>query len=349
MFLILKNIVLRRQKLNKILITVVVILILSFNLSFAEAKYIIKFASVAPEGSTWMNVMQELDEIIQEKTKGEVKFKFYPGGVSGDEKDVLKKMKINQLHAAGFTSQGLGEVVPEIRILNIPLTINSENEVDYILEKMVPYFEKQFEKKGFIVLGWPEVGFAYIFSKQKIDSIESFRKIKMWIWGEDILVNTLFKELGIVPIPLSLIDVMQALQTGMIEGVYGSPLSAVAMQWQTMTKYMLNKRIAYVPGGVLINKSLWMKMPESYRKLIMAESKKAFKKLTDLSRKENDEALKILGKNGIIFTDIANKDDLKIFADISEKTANQLTGKFYSKELLNELKMHLSNYREKGK
>ncbi|MCX7697890.1 MAG: TRAP transporter substrate-binding protein DctP [Candidatus Goldbacteria bacterium] len=333
---------------KKIFIVILALLVIPV-FSFAEAKYVIKFASVAPEGSTWMNVMQELDEVIYEKTKGEVKFKFYPGGVSGDEKDVLKKMKINQLHAAGFTSQGLGEVVPEVRILNIPLIINNEKEIDYVLEKMTPYFEKQFEKKGFIVLGWPEVGFAYIFSKQKIDSIDAFRKIKMWIWGEDVLVNTLFKELGVVPIPLSLIDVMQALQTGMIEGVYGSPLSAVAMQWQTMTKYILNMRIAYVPGGVLINKSIWVKMPENFRKIIMEESRKAFNKLTELSRKENNDALNVLKKSGIVFTDIANKQDLKTFADVSEKTANQLVGKFYTKELLNELKKHLSDFRSKGK
>lgn len=334
---------------KKIFMLILIIMLIIPVLSFADAKYIIKFASVAPEGSTWMNVMQDLDEIIQEKTKGEVKFKFYPGGVSGDEKDVLKKMKINQLHAAGFTSQGMGEVVPEVRILNIPLTINNEKEVDYVLEKMSPYFEKQFEKKGFIVLGWPEVGFAYIFSKQKIDSIDAFRKIKMWIWGEDILVNTLFKELGVVPIPLSLIDVMQALQTGMIEGVYGSPLSAVAMQWQTMTKYILNVRIAYVPGGVLINKNFWMKIPENHRKVIMEESRKAFKKLTELSRKENEDALGILKKSGIVFTEIANKKDLDTFAEVSEKTANSLIGKFYTKELLNELKKHIADFRSKGR
>ncbi|MCX7697863.1 MAG: TRAP transporter substrate-binding protein DctP, partial [Candidatus Goldbacteria bacterium] len=149
----------------------------------------IKFATVAPEGSTWMNVMQELNDTIMEKTGGTVKFKFYPGGVSGDEIDVLRKMDINQIHAAGFTSQGLGEVVKEVRILNVPLLIKNDEEVDYILLKMAPYFEKQFEKKGYIVLGWPEVGFAYVFSKKKIDSIESFKKIKMWIWGEDVLVN----------------------------------------------------------------------------------------------------------------------------------------------------------------
>jgi len=309
----------------------------------------IKFATVAPEGSTWMNVMQELNDTIMEKTNGAVKFKFYPGGVSGDESDVLRKMEINQLHAAGFTSQGLGEVVKEVRILNVPLLIKKDEEVDYVLSKMAPYFEKQFEKKGYIVLGWPEVGFAYVFSKKKIDSIDSFKKIKMWIWGEDVLVNTLFRNIGVVPIPLSLIDVMQSLQTGMIEGVYGSPLSAIAMQWQTTVKSMLDMKIAYVPGGVLIKKNIWNKIPEKYRPIILEESKKSFNKLTQLSRKENKEALDALKKSGVVFTSINNEADIKLFEEISSKTANDLIGKFYTAEILGEVNKHLSDIRNKAK
>ncbi|MBP7793054.1 MAG: TRAP transporter substrate-binding protein DctP [Candidatus Goldbacteria bacterium] len=323
-------------------------LIFALPFSVFSAPIEIKFATVAPDGSTWMNVMHELNDTIMEKTDGSVKFKFYPGGVSGDEIDVLRKMGINQIHAAGFTSQGLGEVVKESRILNVPLLIKNEEEVDYVMSKMAPYFEKQFEKKGYIVLGWPEVGFAYVFSKKKIDSIESFKKIKMWIWGEDVLVNTLFRNIGIVPIPLSLIDVMQSLQTGMIEGVYGSPLSAVAMQWQTMVKYMLDMKIAYIPGGVLIKQNVWNKIPEKYRSIIMEESKKSFDKLTQLSRKENNEALDALKKSGVVFTDITNEADIKAFEEVSKKTATDLIGKFYTKELLDEINKHLSDVRSKS-
>lgn len=307
----------------------------------------IKFATVAPEGSTWMNVMQELNDNIVEITGGTVKFKFYPGGVSGDENDVLRKMNINQIHAAGFTSQGIGEVVKEVRVLNVPFLIKNDEEVDYVLLKMAPYFERQFEKKGFIVLGWPEVGFAYVFSKKKIDSVESFKKIKMWIWGEDVLVNILFRNIGVVPIPLSLIDVMQSLQTGMIEGVYGSPLSAIAMQWQTMVKFMLDMKIAYIPGGVLIKKNVWNKIPKKYRPVIMEEAKKSFNKLTQLSRKENKEAIDALKKSGIVFTRINNEADIKLFEEISNKTANDLIGKFYTKEILDEVNKHLSYIRNK--
>ncbi len=309
---------------------------------------VIKFASVAPEGSTWMNIMEELNESITEKTNGKVRFKFYAGSVMGDESDVMKKMKIHYMNAAGFTSQGLGEIVKEVRVLNIPLALRSGAEADYVLKKMGPYFEKRFEEEGYIVLGWPEVGFAYVFSTEKVNSIESFKKLKMWVWGEDVLVNTLFRNIGVVPVPLSIIDVTQSLQTGMIEGVYGSPLSALSMQWHTMVRYMLDEKIAYVPGAALLNKRVWKRMSTEQQDIVMEESKKAFRKLTKKSRKENEQAMRIMKKQGIKFTEIKDKKDLEFLREVSNKTAADLTGKYYSKELLDEMKGYIKEFREKN-
>ncbi|MFP4467127.1 MAG: TRAP transporter substrate-binding protein DctP [Candidatus Goldiibacteriota bacterium] len=309
------------------------------------AKYEIKFASVAPAGSTWMNVMEELEETISDKTDGEVGFKFYAGSVSGDEKDVLRKMRIGQLHAGGFTSQGLGEIVPEIRILNVPLLLRTEAEVDYVMDKKAGYFEKKFEKKGYKVLGWPEVGFVYVLSTEKIESLDDLRKLKMWIWGEDILVNTLFSNLGVSPIPLSLVDVMQSLQTGLIEGVYGSPLAALASQWTTKTDNLLDMRISYVPGGILITKKQWNRIPEKHRAVIEKECGKAFDGLTELSRKENRQALEIMKEQGVVFTSIKSGDDIAVFEKASEKTALELIGEYYEKELLDEIKGYLEEFR----
>ncbi|MGD0566214.1 MAG: TRAP transporter substrate-binding protein DctP [Candidatus Goldiibacteriota bacterium] len=302
--------------------------------SLAAAKYEIKFATVAPDGSTWMNEMQNLNDEIMEKTNGDVKFKFYPGGIMGDEKDVLRKMKVNQVQAAGFTSQGLGEVVPEVRILNLPLLFKSYKDIDNVMLEMSPAIEAMFLKKGFVVLGWPEVGFVYVFTKNRVEAISDLQKTKMWIWGDDTLVGTLFKNLKIVPIPLSLTDVMQSLQTGMIEGVYCSPLSCIAMQWNTKVKYMLAIKIANVPGGVLINKKSWDLIPDNYKVIVRAACKKYFDKLTQASRKENEDALSVLKKQGVTFTDIKAPADLKTFDDVSMKTSNDLIGKYYDKPML---------------
>ena len=312
-------------------------LLLSSLISAAPAKYEIKFASIAPDGSTWMNIMNELNDEIVEKTGGEVKFKFYPGGTMGDEKDVLRKMNIKQLQAGGFTSQGLGEVVPEVRLLNLPLIFQSYKDVDCVMTKMAPVFEQKFAQKGYIVLGWPEIGFVYVYTKNKVETLADLQKTKMWIWGDDILVGTMFKNLKIVPIPLSITDVLQSLQTGLIEGVYCSSLSAIAMQWNTKVKYMLDLKIANVPGGILINKNAWDKIPAKYQVIVKESCKKYFDRLTQMSRKENEDALNVLKKQGVIFTKIQKPEDLKFFEDVSVKTSNDLVGKYYTKPMLDEM------------
>ncbi len=321
----------------KKIMMVLTALLLSALISAAPAKYEIKFASIAPDGSTWMNVMNELNDEIMEKTGGEVKFKFYPGGTMGDEKDVLRKMNIKQLQAGGFTSQGLGEVVPEVRLLNLPLIFQTYKDVDCVMTKMEPMFEQKFAQKGYIVLGWPEIGFVYVYTKNKVETLADLQKTKMWIWGDDILVGTMFKNLKIVPIPLSITDVLQSLQTGLIEGVYCSSLSAIAMQWNTKVKYMLDLKIANVPGGILINKSAWDKIPAKYQVIVKESCKKYFDKLTQMSRKENEDALNVLKKQGIVFTKIQKPEDQKFFEDVSVKTSNDLVGKYYTKPMLDEM------------
>ena len=83
-------------------------------------KFWIKFATVAPEGSTWMKHMRRLDQTLKKKSKGEIGFRIYAGQIAGDEVDVLKKIRIGQLHCAAFSGVGLGQVLPMVRVLDLP-------------------------------------------------------------------------------------------------------------------------------------------------------------------------------------------------------------------------------------
>ena len=65
----------------------------------AAKSVLIKIATLAPEGSAWMQTFNELKSEILNKTDKTVRFRIYPGGVLGDEKDVLRKIRIGQLHA----------------------------------------------------------------------------------------------------------------------------------------------------------------------------------------------------------------------------------------------------------
>lgn len=311
-----------------------------------KAKYVIKFATLAPEGSTWMNVMRELDKAIRDSTNGEVKFKIYPGGIAGDEKDVVRKIRFNQYHSAGFTGVGLGEILPEERVFDSPMLFKNYEEVDYITTKYTPDFEKKFEKKGFVLLGWTEVGFVYVFSQKPIRTLEDLKKAKMWSWEGDPVAEATFKALGVQSVPLAVTDVLTSLQTNLVNAVYTVPLACVSMQWYTKVKYVSDVKLANAMGAVLISKKMFDKLPQNYQRIVKNLGAKYMKKLVELSRKENKESLDIMLKNGLKLVKV-DPSSLPTFETAAEKARRSLVGKLYSQSLLDSIEKDLKEFRMK--
>ena len=73
------------------------------------AAQTLKIATIAPESSSWMRDMRAAAKVIEEHTDGRVRFKFYGGGVQGNDKQVQRKMRTGQLHGGAFTSGGLNQ------------------------------------------------------------------------------------------------------------------------------------------------------------------------------------------------------------------------------------------------
>jgi TRAP-type C4-dicarboxylate transport system substrate-binding protein len=152
----------------------------------AKAQVEIKFATLAPDGSTWMKTMRKIDEDVRARTENRVGFKFYPGGVQGDEKDVIRKMRNGQIHAAGFTGFGLGAIVPETRVLELPFMFDSIDELDYVRGATNDYYEKAFKAKDYALLGWTDVGFVYLYTKAPVRKVSDMPAVKWWIWSGDL-------------------------------------------------------------------------------------------------------------------------------------------------------------------
>ena len=301
---------------------------------FAQ-DYVIKVAIQAPEGSLWMKVLNKLKKTLKKKSNGRLKLRIYAGGVLGDDKVVVSKMRLGQIQAAGLTGVGLGKLVPEIRVMEIPFQISNYKQYDCILPKMVPGFEAKLKEKGFAVLGWAGQGFVYIMSKQKIAKASDMKNTKPWVWEGDPLAAGVFKAFGINPIPLSLQDVFTSLQTGMIDTVYIIPLAAIALQWYTKLKYLVDYPIVNAIGAFVITQKTLDKLPEDLRTLLMKESKKYFRFLGKATRKYNKRSMKTLQKKGLIMLK-ASAEDQAMFKRKGREAASHLVGKLFSKSLMDQ-------------
>jgi TRAP-type C4-dicarboxylate transport system substrate-binding protein len=308
-------------------------------------EYLIKFATLAPEGSTWMNVMKEYDAAVRKESGGRLGFRIYPSGVQGDEKDVLRKVKLGQLQAAGITGNGLTSIAPSARILDTPFLFRNQKEIDFVYEKFGPEIDATMEESGFVNLGWAEVGYVYIFTNSPVRKKEDLARTRMWMWEGDPVAEASFRALGISPIPLSITDVLTSLQTNLIDGVYTSPLAAIALQWFTRVKYMFDLPLANAAGAVVISRKKYMELPEDLRTTLLTNGRKYMRELTERSRADNAGALETLKKNGIVFTEPASENDARAYDEIGRAARRMLVGKLFSQDLLDRLESALADYR----
>lgn len=324
------------------------LLIILFSLTLhAQHKITIKFATLAPDGSTWMNVMKDFSASLKEKTNGAINFKIYPGGIQGDEKDVIRKIRINQLQSGGFTGVGLGTILPEVRILDTPFLYKNIEEVNYISDKFFERFANGFEEKEYILLGWAEVGWVYIYSNRAIQTQEDMKGVKMWMWEGDPISRATFEAFDVNPVPLSITDVLTSLQTNMIGGVYCSPLANVVLQWFTKVNYVLDVPLANSNGAVLISAKAFNKLSPVQQKILKEEGKKYFGELTRLSRVDNEKSKKTMFDYGMKKTSITDPALLKDFEERGKKARQSLVGELYDQQLLSDVENALKEFRKK--
>lgn len=320
------------------------ILSMAFPIPPAFGGVRIKIATKAPENFASARIIKEMTEKIQEETDGQVKFKIYYGGVKGTGRDLLLKMKTGEIQGGEFTAGEASSVVNDLRIMNIPLTFNNYEEVDAVMAKMTPIFQRQLEQAGFVVLGWLEVGFAYIMSTEPIASLDDMKGRKVWIPQGDPVGQAAFEALGVPPIPLTIADVMVALQTGQIDTVANSFVGAIALQWHTKVKYITDQPLLYVYGLTMITKDAYDKIPESYKPVVQRNVDHYFGLLKADIRKSNAEARGTLIKEGIQFVPVT-PENYQELRTVIEKVNKDLAGKDFSGETLGKMQQFLHEYR----
>ena len=314
-----------------------------------EPKVEIKMATIAPRGSYLMEMMDKMDAEIRQQTNHEVGIKLYYGGVQGDESDVLRKIRMGQLHGGTFTGSGLGRIVPAVRVTEVPYLFMNYDEVEYVRKALRTEMEKMFEEQGFVVMGWNEIGFVYNFSKVPITTIEIARSQKWWMWEGDELSKAMFDAYGITPVPLSFTDVMTSLNTKLIDTASITPYGAVAYHWFEKFQYMSEYPTTNVQGATIVAKAVWDKISTDSQQKIKKICQPYFDDLSLHTRAQDRKSIDVLKKAGIKIVEFdseKDKESLKFVFDTAKKARESLAGKLYSQELLNKTLSLMEEYRK---
>jgi len=272
------------------------------SLSFVPGYAItLKIATLSPEGSMWMEKMRQGATEVTTETQNRVKFKFYPGGVMGNDKAVLRKIRIGQLQGGAVVGGSLSSFFPANQIYAQPMKFTNLDEVDYIRHHMDSFIIDGLDKAGFVTFGLTGGGFAYIMSKKPIETVQDLRKRKVWIPDNDKLSQDAVAAFGVSPIPLPIADVRTSLQSGLIDTVATSPVGAIVLQWHTQIKYVTNIPLIYLYAVLAIDKKKFLKLNPSDQEIVTRVMTKAFRQIGLQNRKDDGKAIAALKNQGIEF------------------------------------------------
>lgn len=306
----------------------------------------VRLATLAPEGSSWMKVLGKGAAEIDTKTEGRVKVKYYAGGVQGDERDAVRKMNLGQLDGVAVTSVGLAMIEESIRVLELPRMFASIEELDYVADKMWPYFEKKFDAKGFKLGDRGDVGWIYFMSKAEVKSVADLKAQKLWMWSDDGMVRAMYKRLGVSGVPLGVPEVESSLTTGRINACYGSPLAAVALQWNTKIKFMTEMPMSFAIGATVLKKDVYAKVSAEDVALVQKITRGMSKALRKQIRKDNTAAQKTMVRKGVKVTP-TSPEMLAAFDKAAKDVWADLTGKMFSKAELEMVLKYRDEFRAK--
>jgi TRAP-type C4-dicarboxylate transport system substrate-binding protein len=173
------------------------------------------------------------------------------------------------------------------------------------------------------------------------------RHVKMWMWEGDPIAEAAFKALGVHPIPLSITDVLTSLQTRLIDGVYTPPLAAIALQWFTRVKFMLDAPLADAAGAVVISRKKFDELPPDLQEILVRNGRLFMEKLTKMSREDNAKAIQTLKKNGITVVE-PPASALPTYDQIGKEGRRFLVPKLFPQEFLDKVEKSLAEYRSRN-
>ncbi|MBN2077944.1 MAG: TRAP transporter substrate-binding protein DctP [Spirochaetes bacterium] len=306
----------------------------------------VKLGSIAPDGSPWDIALKRIAAEWRSISGGAVDIKIYPGGIVGNEPDMIRKMRIGQLQAAIFTGMGMSYITPEVFSLSLPYLVRNDDELDYLMKKTGPRFARLIEAKGFVVVVWSKAGWVNFFSKKPVIYPKDLKSQKLAVAEGDAEILQSWRVMGYSAVPLATNDLMTSLQNGMVEAFYSPPLVAASFQWFGIAKHMCGLKIAPMIGGLVISKKTWDAIPAATRQKLVASAKRIVDEMYAETQALERRAIVTMRKHGLQIHEVP-PDAVGLWRKEARRGYDAYVGKTFSRELLRQLQDYLREYRKK--
>jgi TRAP-type transport system periplasmic protein len=235
----------------------------------AAEQQVLKVALAIPRTQEIAIEVKKYNDELGQLTNNAVQVRVYWGGSAGDDTDVLRKMRTGQMDAAPLSVELVSSFVRQALVLQSPALFTNYKQVDAVRAQLTPNMDKEAYDNGFKVMGWGDVGRLRLLSKQPVNSVADFKRMRPWLYPQSDTLKEFYKLIGATGVPLGVVEVYGALQTNMIDVVWVSAVLGAALQWHTGTHYITEQGLGFINGAFVIRRGAWDALPEIVQKSML--------------------------------------------------------------------------------
>jgi TRAP-type C4-dicarboxylate transport system substrate-binding protein len=305
----------------------------------------IKLASMVPENTDWGQTVNKLAAEWSRVTNGEVKLTVYANGTLGAEDEVLRKLNMNTIQAAIFTSVGINKIVPEILTLSYPFMIRSDAEFDEVLRNVKPDIVAKINAQNYHALALVKAGWVKIFSRNPVFVPADLKRQKLGSMSSEPELAQAFRSMGYQVTLVDQTRILIALNGGTIDAIYMSPIFAAGAQYFGVAKNMASINISPFMGGIVLNKRAWESIPAKYRDELTAVTNRiAMEMEASLLRLESQTVRQM--KNNGLTENLLNSQQQREWESDATRAASGLIGAgTFDRTMYNRIDGILNRYR----
>ncbi|GHV92671.1 hypothetical protein AGMMS50268_31740 [Spirochaetia bacterium] len=305
----------------------------------------INLASSLPRNSPWGRTLDRIASEWARETNGEVTLHIlhqYPGS----EGDYLMKLRQDKIQAAIFTSIALNSIAPEIMALSIPFLIRDNDELDAVLNEVRPLLDSRIEEEGYVNMAWAKAGWVKIFSQSPVFTPDDLRRLKLGTNPDEQELLDAFRTMGFNMVPVGLTDVVQRLNSGMVEAVYQSPIAVSAYQLYRVAKNMSTINLAPFMGGILMSRKSWASIPEKYRPALKESCQRARIEIEGSFQKSEEEAVIAMQQDGLTVNVASQALQDEWYRDMGQYLPDLVNRNVFNKNMYDRIQVILQKYRQ---
>lgn len=292
----------------------------------------LRFAVLAPRGSTWHRVFTAWGNSLRTRTNGQLTIQVE--SVSpGDEPALVRRIRAGELDGACLTAVGIGEIAQSALVLQAPGVYDDYAPLDRARAAMDSELRAIFAQNGVVLMGWADYGRGRIFSTRPIAQPSDFRQAHTWTLPNDPMSAEFLRAVGGTGVPLPIGQVMAGLNDGRIDTVVASATAVSALQWHTRLTHVSSQASTVLVGGTFLSKARFDALSPALQEALVVTGAQAHTALQTAVRRDDDRFYEALTtRHGMTPVDVT--PHRAQWQQIAQRARDAMVGRLYTRELL---------------